>query len=246
VRLAELSRRSGVARSTIKFYLREGLLPAGTPQGRNQALYEERHLERLRLIRALREVAGLSLEVVGRVASELDRAHTQGWNSDADPIGEAWRAMYAPPARARSPEAQADYEKVRAEVVELMRKLPWTLCQDHVENYYFADELADALVEIRRYLYPDYPVAALAFYASEAWRLSEREFAQAHRGARVPQRARGDDIAEPTRRAILATVLFERIFGALRRCANSMRSMRIGLGLEVPPAEVREAEHQAR
>jgi DNA-binding transcriptional MerR regulator len=234
VRLAELSRRSGVARSTIKFYLREGLLPAGTPRGRNQALYDERHLERLRLIRALREVAGLSLEVVGRVASELDLAHAQGWESDADPIGEAFRAMYAPRARARSPEAQAEYEKVRAEVTELVRSQPWTLPMD---SYFFADELADAVLEIRRYLYPDYPVASLAFYASEAWRLSEREFAQAHRGARVPQRARGDDIAEPTRRAILATVLFERIFGALRRCANSMRSMRIGMGLEVPPGE---------
>lgn len=233
VRLAELSRRSGVPRSTIKFYLREGLLPAGSPQARNQALYDERHLERLRLIRALREVAGLSLEVVGRVASELDRAHVQGWDSDADPIGEAFRAMYAPPVRARSPESQAEYEKVRAEVMELMRGLPWTLDQD---DYYFADELADTVLEIRRYLYPDYPVASLAFYASEAWRLSEQEFAQAHRGARVPTRARGDDIAEPTRRAILATVLFERIFGALRRCANSMRSMRIGLGLGVPPA----------
>ena len=234
MRLAELSRRSGVARSTIKFYLREGLVPAGSPQGRNQALYDERHLERLRLIRALREVAGLSLEVVGRVAGELDRAHVQGWESDADPIGEAFRAMYAPPPRVRSAEDQVEYEKARAEVLALMGGLPWTLPQ---EGYYFADELADAVLELRRYLYPDYPIAALAFYAQEAWRLSEREFAQAHRGARVPERARGDDIAEPTRRAILATVLFERIFGALRRCANSMRSMRIGLGLEVPPAE---------
>jgi DNA-binding transcriptional MerR regulator len=236
MRLAELSRRSGVARSTLKFYIREGLLPAGNPTGRNQAVYGPDHLERLALIRALREVAGLPLEVIRRVTGDLDRARRQGWESDADPIGEAWRAMYAPPRRERSPEAQAEYEKVRAEVTELMRGLPWTLSQDTRSIYYFADELADAVLEIRRYLYPDYPVSALAFYAREAWGLSEREFAQAHRGARVPERARGDDIAEPTRRAILATILFERIFGALRRCANSMRSMRIGLGLEVPPA----------
>ncbi len=236
MRLAELSRRSGVARSTLKFYIREGVLPAGKPTGRNQAVYGPDHLERLALIRALREVAGLPLEVIRRVTGDLDRARTQGWESDADPIGEAWRAMYAPPRRVRSPEAQAEYEKVRAEVVELIRGLPWTLSQDTRSTYYFADELADTVLEIRRYLYPDYPVSALAFYAREAWGLSEREFAQAYRGARVPERARGDDIAEPTRRAILATILFERIFGALRRCANAMRSMRIGLGLEVPPA----------
>ena len=39
MRLAELSRRSGASRSTVKFYIREGLLPAGNPQARNQATY---------------------------------------------------------------------------------------------------------------------------------------------------------------------------------------------------------------
>jgi hypothetical protein len=53
----------------------------------------------------------------------------------------------------------------------------------------------------------------------------------------VPLRARGDDVEEPTRRAILGSVLFERIFAALRRCANSMRSIRMGEGLPVPPSE---------
>lgn len=90
---------------------------------------------------------------------------------------------------------------------------------------------------MRRYLFPDYPVAALAPIAQVAWLLSEVEFANAPGGARVPLRSRGDDIEEPTRRAILGTVLFDRIFGALRRCANSMRSIRIGEGMEVPPAE---------
>jgi DNA-binding transcriptional MerR regulator len=233
MRLAELSRRSGVARSTIKFYLREGLLPAGEPAGRNQARYGERHLERLRLIRALREVAGLPLEVVGRVTGELDRALAQGWESEADPIGEALRAIHAPPRRARSPEAEAELAKLRAEVLELLRAQPWTTGE---ESHYFADEIAAALLDVRRYLYPDYPVAALGFYAGAAWRLSEEEFANAPGGARVPLRARGDEIAEPTRRAILSSVLFDRIFGALHRCANSMRSIRIALGLEVPPA----------
>jgi hypothetical protein len=58
----------------------------------------------------------------------------------------------------------------------------------------------------------------------------------------VPLRARGDDIAEPTRRAIVASVLFERIFGALRRCANAMRSIRISEGLAVPPADEASSE----
>ncbi len=232
MRLAELSRRSGVPRSTIKFYIREKILPSGNPQGRNQATYGPRHLERLQLVRALREVADLPLDVISRVASELDRTLALGWEAGADPIGEALRAIYAPPARERSAEDRAELDKLRSEVTEFLRGLPWTTGE---EGHYFADEIAATLFEVRRYLYPDFPVATLSFYARAAWQLSEAEFAHAPGGARVPLRARGDDVAEPTRRAILGTVLFERIFGALRRCANSMRSIRISEGLDVPP-----------
>ena len=72
MRLAELSRRSGVPRSTIKFYIREGILPQGEPgASRNQATYEPRHLERLALVTALREIADLSVEVIKRVTADL-------------------------------------------------------------------------------------------------------------------------------------------------------------------------------
>ena len=39
MRIAELSSRSGTSIPTIKYYLREGLLPAGEATGRNQADY---------------------------------------------------------------------------------------------------------------------------------------------------------------------------------------------------------------
>ena len=234
MRLAELSRRSGVSRSTIKFYLREGLLRPGKPSGRNQALYGAGHLERLALIRALREVAALPLDVIARVTGELDRARAQGWDSGADPIGEALRAIYARRPRERSAEDELEIAKLRDEVRAFLRGLAWTTGE---EGHYFADEIAEALFDVRRHLFPSYPVAALAPYARAAWGLSEAEFEHAPGGARVPLRSRGDDVAEPTRRAIVSTVLFDRIFSALRRCANSMRSVRISEGLEVPPAE---------
>jgi DNA-binding transcriptional MerR regulator len=233
VRISELSRRSGVPVSSIKFYLREGVLPAGTPRARNQADYGERHLERLALIRALREVAGLAFEGIARVTRELDRALAEGWDAQADPVGEALRAIHAPPPRERDAAERAEHEQLRAEVRAFLRGLAWTTGE---ERHFFADEIADAFGQVRRYLFPDYPVSALAPLARVAWLLSEVEFENAPGGARVPLRARGDDVAEPTRRAILSTVLFERIFGALRRCANSMRVIRISEGLPVPPA----------
>jgi DNA-binding transcriptional MerR regulator len=230
MRLAELSQRARVPRSTIKFYIREGLLSAGAAHARNQASYGSQHLERLELIRALREVAGLPLEVVARVTAELDR----GWQGD--PIGEALLAMYAPPAPSGTAADDPERKRLAREVRAFLRELPWTTDD---ERHYFADEIAAALLQVRRYLYPDYPVASLARYAEIAWLLSEAEFELAPGGPRVPLRARGDDVAEPTRRAILGSVLFERIFAALRRCANSARSIRVATGAKVPPAAAR-------
>lgn len=72
MQMAQLSRASGIAIPTVKYYLREGLLPAGRPTGATRAEYEDHHLLRLRLIRALVEVAGLSLAAVRQVLAAAD------------------------------------------------------------------------------------------------------------------------------------------------------------------------------
>src|ERR1700712_5486451 len=61
MRIAELSRRSGVSVASIKYYLREGLLPAGELTSPNQARYGEEHVRRLRLVRALVDVGRLTI-----------------------------------------------------------------------------------------------------------------------------------------------------------------------------------------
>ncbi|ROP37486.1 MerR family transcriptional regulator [Saccharothrix texasensis] len=72
MRIAELSRRSGVPVPTIKYYLREGLLPAGELTSPNQARYADAHLHRLRLVRAMVELGGLSIAAVREVLGALD------------------------------------------------------------------------------------------------------------------------------------------------------------------------------
>ena len=67
MRLAELSDRTGVAVATLKYYQREGLLHPGRTLSRTQADYDESHVERVALVRALIEVGGMSLASVGRV-----------------------------------------------------------------------------------------------------------------------------------------------------------------------------------
>lgn len=72
MRISELSRGSGVSVATIKYYLRERLLPKGEATGATQARYSQAHLHRLRLIRALVEVGDVPLAKVRAITAALD------------------------------------------------------------------------------------------------------------------------------------------------------------------------------
>jgi len=71
VRISELSQRTGVSVATLKYYLRESLVPAGVPVSATRADYGESHVEQVRLVRALIDVAGLSIERVREVVHAL-------------------------------------------------------------------------------------------------------------------------------------------------------------------------------
>jgi len=71
MRISELSAQTGVAVPTIKYYLRERLLPEGERSAPTQAAYGEKHVERLRVIRALIG-SGVSIAETRRVLAALD------------------------------------------------------------------------------------------------------------------------------------------------------------------------------
>ncbi|WP_230686940.1 MerR family transcriptional regulator [Catellatospora vulcania] len=108
MKISHLSRLSGVSVPTIKFYLREQLLPPGVPTARNQAEYDEAHLARLRLIRLLTGVGDMSLAAVRDVLAAVD-------GDDVSPAGlaqvvnQALRAEYPVPPGSRT--AYADVER---------------------------------------------------------------------------------------------------------------------------------------
>ncbi|WP_433609336.1 MerR family transcriptional regulator [Dactylosporangium sp. CA-139114] len=72
MRIAELSRQTGVPVPTIKYYLREGLLPAGELTSPNQARYDDRHVQRLRLVRALLDIGRLPIATIRQLLEALD------------------------------------------------------------------------------------------------------------------------------------------------------------------------------
>ncbi len=70
--ISELAELSGIPAATIKYYVRDGLLPAGERVSAKKTEYSDAHLHRLRLVRAMLEVGKLSVSSVLEVLSALD------------------------------------------------------------------------------------------------------------------------------------------------------------------------------
>ncbi len=72
MRISKLSELAGLPVGTVKFYLRTGLLHPGRATSATQAQYNDTHVERLKLIRALLEVGRLPLADIQRVVDAID------------------------------------------------------------------------------------------------------------------------------------------------------------------------------
>jgi len=72
VKVTQLTRRAGVTKATVQYYLRRGLLHPGTPVTATTSLYDDTHVARVRLIRALVEGAGMSIAQVEEVLTLVD------------------------------------------------------------------------------------------------------------------------------------------------------------------------------
>src|SRR3954465_12053128 len=103
MRISDLSRETGVPVATIKFYLRERLLPSGRSTAATQAEYGQAHVDRLRLVRALTDVGRMPLATVRWVLDVVDNAAA----TTAEAVGAAHDSLPPliphgdePPARA--------------------------------------------------------------------------------------------------------------------------------------------------
>ena len=211
MRISELSQRSGVPIATIKYYLREGLLPPGASTAPNQAQYDEQHLAHLNLIRALREGAGLSISTLGRVFEAMWSHQTR----ERPRYLALAVAALSPPLEVADEEA-ADYEQARDEVSGLLDELGWDLDGDSPGR----DDLVRAIVVLHRY-FPEAisdPTQLLP-YARSMRALADRE---------IPETYETDvDPAAALRYAVLGTALFEPVILAFRKLAHVDRIRRI-------------------
>lgn len=76
MRISELSDHTGVPTATIKYYLREGLLPEGDKRTPRLTEYDQRHVRRLRLLRILRDVGDVPVEGLKRLVAATESRGT--------------------------------------------------------------------------------------------------------------------------------------------------------------------------
>jgi DNA-binding transcriptional MerR regulator len=201
MRISELSRRSGVPVATIKYYLREELLPAGVATSATQAEYDDHHLRRLRLARALVSVRGLSVSTTREVLRALDEHSTDLHLLLGLALGAVSPGEPGTPSEENEQATPAD---------ELISALGWEISEKAPTRA----TVTDTLGTLRELGLPaDWQT--LVPYARLAEQTAELDLAQLEDAA---------DPLERVERAVLLTILLEPVLLALRRMAQENAS----------------------
>ncbi|MEW2358197.1 MerR family transcriptional regulator [Spirillospora sp. NPDC029432] len=198
MQISELSDRSGLTVQTIKFYIREGLLPRGTAAGATRAEYGAGHLERLRLIRALREVGDLPVAAIRRILAAVE----DGGAGPHELLGAAQHAIGPHVAVPDDPHWRAAREDVDA----LVRELGWQVSPHAPAR----DLLARTFVALRRLGFP-ITLTDLRPYVRAAADMAEHE---------VGRVARDGPGTRSVHALLVSTLLYEQVLTALHRLAQ--------------------------
>lgn len=204
MRIGELSARTGVPVPTIKYYVREGLLPAGQLSSPNQARYDETHERRLRLIRGLLEVGKLSVAAIGEVIRAIDDKE-RSVHKLLGPVADA-----LVPEHGGTPDAET--ELARAKVAGIIERRGWHVDADSPAG----EALAAALAALERAGHGAF-TGVLDAYAEAAELVASADLAYTtHAVAR-------EDLVEAV---AVGTVLGDAMLASLRRLAQVDASSR--------------------
>ncbi|MGV9974781.1 MerR family transcriptional regulator [Nocardia beijingensis] len=198
MRIAELSRASGVPAATIKYYVREGLLPPGVRTHRNQAEYSDSHVGRLRLIRALVDIGGVSIDAAKELLAALD----SGSLSARDSLGHVQYALGGRRSQVGDERRAAAAEDIAA----LLHRRGWRIDDDSPA----LGTLVDVCAALRLLGHDDV-VAALDDYASASEAIAATDIALVRNEP---------GLERMTETAIVGTILGDTLLAALRRLAQ--------------------------
>ncbi|QDO01034.1 MerR family transcriptional regulator [Streptomyces sp. RLB3-17] len=209
MRLSELSERSGVSTATIKYYLREGLLTPGRQVNATTADYDESHLRRLRLVRALIQVGRVPVATAREVLGHVDD----------ESLGRTIRlgaALWALPQEPEPDDQDPAVRSARREVDQLLANLGWETARELAPLSPVHRSLVAAVATLIRLGY-SWDAELLAPYAELMHQVAMRDldYLETHTSD-----------AERVETAVASAVLFEPVLRALHRLAQEQESAR--------------------
>jgi DNA-binding transcriptional MerR regulator len=216
--MAELSRSSGVPVATIKYYLREGLLPPGEATSATRAEYDETHLRRLQLIRALVEIGEIPVAAIRKILAVVDDESA----SVHVMLGTVQYQLGPHPALPAQDDP--DWRAAGREVDDLIADLGWRVGPDAPAR----SLLAATLTALRRAKSAP-PGPGLRAYAEALARLATVEVASVSPVPITPAVPDNPDHGARvalTESAVVGMVLHEHVLIALRRLAQEDASAR--------------------
>ncbi|MCE9669767.1 MerR family transcriptional regulator [Myxococcus stipitatus] len=222
MRISELVERTGVPLATLKYYLREGLLPSGEATSATRAEYGEAHVRRVAVIRALTETVGLSVQKTREVLQLIDRPEDDLFQT----LGSAIAAL--PPSVTQ--EAGAEYPRAKAVLAKLGQRYdPGFAAVAQLEQALAAAEAAGIPLDDER----------LAVYGPHVRAIAEFDVRS------VPR-----EPTAAVEYAVLGTALHEPVLVALRRLAHQDIAARLfGAGRaesKKPPAKAPTSKGRSR
>ncbi|WP_020523454.1 MerR family transcriptional regulator [Catelliglobosispora koreensis] len=206
MRIAELSRASGVPVPTIKYYLREGLLPPGEFSSPNQARYDEGHVRRLKLVRALVEVGRVPIGGIKELLAELDQPEPN--------VHRAIGCALEPGLRREPEEDNPEIAAAKADLDQLIERRGWNV--DDCSPAY--QQIAEVMVTLRRLGTADL-LDGLEGYAQVADKIAEIDLGLVARHRNDP----GHVVFE----AVIGTIIGDSLLQGLRRLAQENLSAKV-------------------
>ena len=205
MKVSELCQVAGVPLPSVKYYLREGLLQAGERTAANQAEYGPEHVERLRLIRALIEIGGLSIATAKRVIEAIDTPDL--------PLSYVFGvAQYAISDASVFAEVGSDSPGLAA-IDALLAERGWAVTPENPGRH-GAARVLDALAGLDRANVVD----QLGAYADAAERIARADLTAV--GA-------AGDLADMAETVVVGTILGDTLIASLRRIAQEHVSYQV-------------------
>lgn len=213
MKLNQLAATTGVSTATIKFWIREQIVPPGTLRNQTTAVYDESHVHRIRLIRTLRERFDQPIAEIRRLTEMLD--------DQAVPIVAVMDACHHIASGLGAIDADADDSAQHDTVSDLLHRAGWPDVSSTARS-----ALVDTLREVEEDGVP-YSADRLAAYATALAGIADDDIAYTRESATDEEEPPRDEIA---RRVLVGTRAQTRILLAMNNLAHASAAIRGGTG----------------